>query len=66
VLHVLHEVRTSSTHDTKQAYKIGNVSINVTLRRVPATVVAVEKYYIFLENLFVDVGSQREERIRHL
>jgi hypothetical protein len=28
---------------TKQAYKIGNVSINATLSRVRATVVAVEK-----------------------
>lgn len=28
---------------TRQAHKTGNVSINVTLRRVHATVVAVEK-----------------------
>jgi hypothetical protein len=31
--------------DTKN--KTGNVRVNVTLRRVHATIVAVEKHYIF-------------------
>jgi hypothetical protein len=42
-------------------------TFNFTLRRVPATIVAVDKqkYYKFRKCMFVALGTQREKRMSH-